>query len=82
VEDAFWIAFGTWAYHMLSLRAASRRWRKDLPELIAHAESLGHITGLNTNGRRLADAAFGARTLLRLDLIMSRSPSSQRCRHP
>jgi radical SAM protein with 4Fe4S-binding SPASM domain len=32
--------------------------RNDLPELIAHAESLGQITGLNTNGRRLADAAF------------------------
>jgi radical SAM protein with 4Fe4S-binding SPASM domain len=32
--------------------------RADLPELIAHAESLGQITGLNTNGRRLADARF------------------------
>lgn len=32
--------------------------RNDLPELIAHAESLGQITGLNTNGRRLADASF------------------------
>lgn len=32
--------------------------RADLPELIAHAESLGQITGLNTNGRRLADAGF------------------------
>lgn len=32
--------------------------RTDLPELIAHAESLGQITGLNTNGRRLADSGF------------------------
>lgn len=32
--------------------------RSDLPELIAHAESLGQITGLNTNGRRLADVDF------------------------
>ena len=29
-----------------------------LPELIAYAEGLGVITGLNTNGRRLADAAY------------------------
>lgn len=32
--------------------------RPDLPELVAHAEGLGMITGLNTNGRRLADAAY------------------------
>jgi radical SAM protein with 4Fe4S-binding SPASM domain len=32
--------------------------RTDLPELVAHAESLGQITGLNTNGRRLADASY------------------------
>jgi radical SAM protein with 4Fe4S-binding SPASM domain len=32
--------------------------RNDLPDLIAHAESLGQITGLNTNGRRLADPKF------------------------
>ncbi len=30
--------------------------REDLPELVAYAESLGMITGLNTNGRRLADS--------------------------
>jgi radical SAM protein with 4Fe4S-binding SPASM domain len=30
----------------------------DLPELVAHAEHLGLITGLNTNGRRLSDKAF------------------------
>src|ERR1043166_5094749 len=29
--------------------------RNDLPALIAHAESNGQITGLNTNARRLAD---------------------------
>ncbi len=32
--------------------------RDDLPELIAHAESNGQITGLNTNARRLSDARF------------------------
>ncbi len=30
----------------------------DLPELIAHAEGNGQITGLNTNARRLADSRF------------------------
>ena len=29
--------------------------RGDLPELVAHAEGLGMIAGLNTNGRRLAE---------------------------
>ncbi len=29
--------------------------RPDLPELIAHAESNGQITGINTNGRKLKD---------------------------
>lgn len=32
--------------------------RSDLPELIAHAESNGQITGLNTNARRLSDPRF------------------------
>jgi radical SAM protein with 4Fe4S-binding SPASM domain len=32
--------------------------RLDLPELIAHAEQNGQITGINTNGRRLADRAY------------------------
>jgi radical SAM protein with 4Fe4S-binding SPASM domain len=32
--------------------------RADLPELIAHAESNGQITGLNTNARRLADERY------------------------
>ena len=32
--------------------------RADLPELIAHAEINGQITGLNTNGRRLSDRRF------------------------
>ncbi len=32
--------------------------RPDLPELIAHAESNGQITGLNTNARRLSDPAY------------------------
>ena len=32
--------------------------RNDLPELIAHAEGNGQITGLNTNARRLADPKY------------------------
>jgi radical SAM protein with 4Fe4S-binding SPASM domain len=32
--------------------------RTDLPELIAHAEHNGQITGLNTNARRLSDAHY------------------------
>jgi radical SAM protein with 4Fe4S-binding SPASM domain len=32
--------------------------RDDLPELVAHAEQKGQITGLNTNARRLSDARF------------------------
>ncbi|HRE27868.1 MAG TPA: radical SAM protein, partial [Anaerolineales bacterium] len=30
----------------------------DLPELIAYADGLGHICGLNTNGRRIAHRPF------------------------
>jgi radical SAM protein with 4Fe4S-binding SPASM domain len=32
--------------------------RDDLPELVAHAEKNGQITGLNTNARRLRDKKF------------------------
>jgi len=32
--------------------------REDLAELIAHAEQNGQITGINTNGRRLADRKY------------------------
>jgi radical SAM protein with 4Fe4S-binding SPASM domain len=32
--------------------------RDDLPELVAYAEKLGQISGLNTNGRRLSDSAY------------------------
>ncbi len=32
--------------------------RNDLPELVAHAEKTGQITGLNTNARRLSDPGF------------------------
>jgi radical SAM protein with 4Fe4S-binding SPASM domain len=32
--------------------------RQDLPELIAHAEQNGQITGINTNGRRLANRSY------------------------
>ena len=35
--------------------------REDLPDLVAYAEELGLVTGLNTNGRRLGDPAFAAR---------------------
>ena len=41
--------------------------RSDLPELIAHAEQNGQITGLNTNGRRLSDRRF-VRTLVEAGL--------------
>ena len=37
--------------------------RQDLPELVAHAEDLGLVTGLLTNGCALADAAY-VKTLL------------------
>jgi radical SAM protein with 4Fe4S-binding SPASM domain len=32
--------------------------RKDLSELIAHAQQNGQITGINTNGRRLSDQTY------------------------
>jgi radical SAM protein with 4Fe4S-binding SPASM domain len=32
--------------------------RNDLPELVAHAQGLGQVTGLLTNGRRLSDPRF------------------------
>ncbi len=32
--------------------------RQDLPDLIAHAQQNGQITGLNTNGRRLSDRNY------------------------
>ena len=32
--------------------------REDLPDLIAHAEALGMVSGLNTNARRLADPRY------------------------
>ena len=37
--------------------------RSDLPDLIAHAQSKGQITGLLSNGRRLADRSFLDRLL-------------------
>jgi radical SAM protein with 4Fe4S-binding SPASM domain len=37
--------------------------RDDLPELIAHAESNGQITGLNTNARRLSDSRYVERLI-------------------
>ncbi|MBU2609779.1 MAG: PqqD family peptide modification chaperone [Chloroflexi bacterium] len=37
--------------------------RDDLPELIAHAESNGQITGLNTNARRLSDPRYVERLI-------------------
>lgn len=32
--------------------------RADLPELVAHAQQLGQITGVNSNGRRFADQQY------------------------
>lgn len=37
--------------------------RDDLPELVAHAEGNGQITGLNTNARRLSDPVFVKRLI-------------------
>jgi radical SAM protein with 4Fe4S-binding SPASM domain len=37
--------------------------RDDLPELVAHAEANGQITGMNTNARRLSDSDFVKRLL-------------------
>jgi radical SAM protein with 4Fe4S-binding SPASM domain len=37
--------------------------RDDLPELIAHAEANGQITGVNSNARRLSDPTFVAALL-------------------
>ncbi|MFH1029135.1 MAG: PqqD family peptide modification chaperone [Pseudomonadota bacterium] len=37
--------------------------RDDLPELVAHAESNGQITGLNTNARRLSDQRYVERLI-------------------
>lgn len=37
--------------------------RDDLPELVAHAEANGQITGMNTNARRLSDPNFVKRLL-------------------
>jgi radical SAM protein with 4Fe4S-binding SPASM domain len=39
----------------------------DLPELIRYADTLGHVCGLNTNGRRLAHAPY-VRTLFEAGL--------------
>jgi radical SAM protein with 4Fe4S-binding SPASM domain len=35
--------------------------REDLPALVAHASRLGLVSGLNTNGRRLAEPGYAAR---------------------
>ena len=50
---------------------------KDLPELIAHAEHNGQITGLNTNARRLSDAALCRQSWWQPGWTMSRSRSSR-----
>jgi radical SAM protein with 4Fe4S-binding SPASM domain len=41
--------------------------REDLPELVAHAEQNGQITGINTNGRRFSDPKY-VDTLVRAGL--------------
>lgn len=52
--------------------------RDDLPELIAHAESNGQITGLNTNARRLADESYVTRLVeAGLDHVQVTVESSQ-----
>lgn len=55
--------------------------REDLPELIAHAEKNGQITGLLTDGMRLQDKAY-IRTLLDtgLDhLMFIHQPTEEKC---
>jgi radical SAM protein with 4Fe4S-binding SPASM domain len=56
--------------------------RADLSELIAYAESLGQITGLNTNGRRLADERFVSQLVeAGLDHVQITVESSAECVH-
>ncbi len=56
--------------------------RSDLPELIAHAAGLGMVVGLNTNGRRLADAAYVDRLVAAgLDHVQITLESSQPAVH-
>jgi radical SAM protein with 4Fe4S-binding SPASM domain len=49
-----------WAFHIphIIFTGGEPTLRSDLPELIAYAEGLGQITGLNTNGRRLRDTSY------------------------
>jgi radical SAM protein with 4Fe4S-binding SPASM domain len=52
--------------------------REDLPELIAHAERNGQITGLNTNARRLSDERYvGKLVKAGLDHVQITVESSQ-----
>ncbi|MCL4561062.1 MAG: radical SAM protein [Chloroflexi bacterium] len=49
-----------WALHIphVVFTGGEPTLRSDLPELVAHAEHNGQITGLNTNGRRLQDRRY------------------------
>jgi radical SAM protein with 4Fe4S-binding SPASM domain len=56
--------------------------RDDLPDLIAHAEGLGQITGLNTNGRKLSDPDYMKRLIVSgLDHVQITLESSDRSVH-
>ncbi len=56
--SASWIGCGRSGIPHVVFTGGEPTLRDDLPELIAHAERNGQITGLNTNGRRLADRAL------------------------
>src|SRR5512144_972479 len=59
-EQWFKILDGLWALGIphIVFTGGEATLRNDLPELIAHAESNGQITGLNTNARRLSDMRY------------------------
>ena len=47
-----------WVTREIGFTGGEPTLRNDLPELIAHAEHNGQITGINTNGRRLKDPIY------------------------
>ena len=49
---------GSWGFRTCIFTGGEPTLREDLPDLVAHAEHNGQITGLNTNARRLADPGY------------------------
>jgi radical SAM protein with 4Fe4S-binding SPASM domain len=62
MDTAFWLAVidRLWSLGIphIVFTGGEPTTRKDLPQLIAYAETRGQITGLNTNGRRLKDEEY------------------------